>query len=103
MKCSEKLKSNLKKKRVNLKIKTLLFGNNVRRGSHKNYNLSPSFRNRLHLPLSLYSHMLSNSFKSPSDIVNPMVNWILTALYFENVPEGFPVLNYFSTFGKSLW
>jgi len=98
----EKLKSNLRKKRVNLKIKTLLFGNNVREGVVIKIiiYLLLSAIGFIYLYPVLY--MLSNSFKSPSDIVNPMVNWIPTALYFGNYQRAFRVLNYFSTLGKSL-
>ncbi len=47
-------------------------------------------------------YMLSNSFKSTSDIVNPMVNWVPTRLYFGNYEKSFLVLNYFPTLFKSL-
>jgi len=47
-------------------------------------------------------YMLSNSFKSSSDIVNPMVEWIPTALYFDNFLRAIKVLKYFKTLGQSL-
>jgi len=47
-------------------------------------------------------YMLSNSFKSQSDIVNPMVNWVPTALYWGNYERAFKVLNFFPTLGMSL-
>jgi multiple sugar transport system permease protein len=47
-------------------------------------------------------YMLSNSFKSQSDIVNPMVNWVPTSLYMGNYERAFKVLNFFPTLGKSL-
>jgi len=47
-------------------------------------------------------YMLSNSFKSTSDIVNPMVNWVPTRLYFGNYQKSIVVLNYFPTLYKSL-
>ncbi|MDX9692417.1 MAG: carbohydrate ABC transporter permease [Acholeplasmataceae bacterium] len=46
-------------------------------------------------------YMLSNSFKSQSDIVNPLVNWIPTGLYFGNYEKSMLVLNYFPTLFKS--
>jgi len=47
-------------------------------------------------------YMLSNSFKSQADIVNPMVNWVPTALYWGNYERAFRVLNFFPTLGMSL-
>ncbi|OHE27674.1 MAG: ABC transporter permease [Tenericutes bacterium GWC2_39_45] len=47
-------------------------------------------------------YMLSNSFKSQADIVNPMVNWVPTALYWGNYERAFKVLNFFPTLGMSL-
>ncbi|MDO9628301.1 MAG: hypothetical protein Q7I99_00250, partial [Acholeplasmataceae bacterium] len=34
-------------------------------------------------------YMLSNSLKSQSDIVNPMVNWVPTAFYLGNYERAF--------------
>ena len=48
-------------------------------------------------------YMLSNSLKSPSDIVNPMVNWVPTGFYLGNYEKAFNVLNYFPTLIKGLW
>ncbi|MBU1140909.1 MAG: carbohydrate ABC transporter permease, partial [Firmicutes bacterium] len=48
-------------------------------------------------------YMLSNSLKSQSDIVNPMVNWVPTSLYFGNYERAFRVLNFFPTLWKSLF
>lgn len=42
-------------------------------------------------------YMISNSLKSPSDIVNPMVNWIPLEIYLDNYTKAFTVLNYFPT------
>ncbi len=47
-------------------------------------------------------YMISNSFKSQSDIVNPMVNWIPSKLYFGNYERAFKVLKFFPTLSKSL-
>jgi multiple sugar transport system permease protein len=47
-------------------------------------------------------YMLSNSFKSQSDIINPMVNWVPTSLYFGNYERAFRVLRFFPTLGRSL-
>ncbi len=47
-------------------------------------------------------YMLSNSLKSPSDIINPMVNWVPTSLYFGNYERAFRVLRFFPTLGRSL-
>jgi multiple sugar transport system permease protein len=46
--------------------------------------------------------MLSNSFKSQSDVVNPMVNWIPTSFYLGNYERSIVVLNYFPVLFKSL-
>jgi len=46
--------------------------------------------------------MVSSSFKSTEDIVNPMINWIPSKLYFGNYKRSIKVLNYFPTLGLSL-
>lgn len=47
-------------------------------------------------------YMISNSFKSQSDIINPMINWVPSAFYLGNYRSAFKVLNYFETLSKSL-
>lgn len=47
-------------------------------------------------------YMISNSLKSQGDIVNPMVNWIPTKLYFGNYERAFKVLRFIPTLLKSL-
>lgn len=47
-------------------------------------------------------YMISNSMKSQSDIINPMINWIPSELFMGNYQSAFRVLNYFETFYKSL-
>ena len=47
-------------------------------------------------------HMLSYSFQSLSDLLNPMVNRIPSKLYFNNYKEAFITLDYFKTLGISL-
>jgi len=42
-------------------------------------------------------YMISNAFKSQSDIINPMVNWVPTELYFGNFQRAFKVLKFFPT------
>ena len=46
--------------------------------------------------------MLSTSFKSTSDLINPTINWIPSTLYLENYKRAFKVLKYWQTLGKSL-
>ncbi len=46
--------------------------------------------------------MLVTSFKSPSDLLNPMVRWIPTELYLGNYIKAFRVLNYPSTLLNSV-
>lgn len=48
-------------------------------------------------------YMISNSLKSPSDIINPMVSWVPSGFYTGNFQSAFRVLNYFDTLYKSLW
>lgn len=48
-------------------------------------------------------YMISNSLKSPSDIINPMINWVPSEFFLGNYQSAFKVLNYFETFGKSLY
>ena len=47
-------------------------------------------------------HMISFSFQSLADLLNPMVNQVPTSLYFKNYSDAFIVLKYFSTMGASL-
>ncbi len=47
-------------------------------------------------------HMLSFSFQSLSDLLNPMVSKIPSKLYFNNYKDAFITLNYFKTLGVSL-
>lgn len=47
-------------------------------------------------------YMISNSLKSQSDIINPMINWIPSEFFMGNYQSAFRVLNYFDTFYKSL-
>lgn len=47
-------------------------------------------------------HMLSYSFQSVEDLLNPMVNQVPTKLYFKNYQDAFFVLNYFETMTTSL-
>jgi len=43
--------------------------------------------------------MLVTSLKSPSDLLNPMVQWIPTELYLGNYFKAYRVLNYAATLG----
>lgn len=47
-------------------------------------------------------HMLSYSFQSLDDLLNPMVSKIPTSLYLQNYKDAFKTLDYFPTLGKSL-
>ena len=47
-------------------------------------------------------YMVSNSLKSQSDIINPMVNWVPTSFYLGNYERAFRVLRFFPTLGRSL-
>ena len=46
--------------------------------------------------------MLSTSFKSTSDLINPTIHWIPSSFYIENYSKAFKVLKYFPTLGQSL-
>lgn len=46
--------------------------------------------------------MLSTSFKSTSDLINPTINWIPSSFYIENYEKAFKVLKYWKTLGQSL-
>ncbi|MCB9498721.1 MAG: carbohydrate ABC transporter permease [Bacillales bacterium] len=46
-------------------------------------------------------YMLSTSFKSREDIINPMVMWVPTSLYLDNYVKAYNVLKYFPTLFKS--
>jgi multiple sugar transport system permease protein len=46
--------------------------------------------------------MFSSSLKSPQDIVNPMIKWIPSSLYFGNYERAFKVLQYLPTLFKYL-
>ncbi|MCS6886885.1 carbohydrate ABC transporter permease [Chloroflexus sp.] len=41
--------------------------------------------------------MAVNSFKSPADLLNPMVQWVPTELYLGNYQKAYRVLNYLDT------
>lgn len=47
-------------------------------------------------------YMVSSSFKSQSDIINPLVNWIPMEFYTGNYEKAFYVLEYFPTLLKGL-
>lgn len=47
-------------------------------------------------------YMVSNSFKSLNDLVNPSVSWVPTELYFDNFKRAFKVLDFFKILLKSL-
>lgn len=47
-------------------------------------------------------YMLSNSLKSTSDIINPMVNWVPSSLYFGNYERAFRVMSFWPTLLGSL-
>jgi multiple sugar transport system permease protein len=47
--------------------------------------------------------MFVNSIKSPDDLLNPMVQWVPTALYFGNYERSFRVLNYPQTLMASMF
>lgn len=46
--------------------------------------------------------MLSTSFKSTSDLINPTINWIPSSFYIGNYEKAFKVLKYWKTLGQSL-
>lgn len=46
--------------------------------------------------------MFINSLKSPDDLLNPMVQWVPTELYFGNYVRSFRVLNYPQTLVSSI-
>ena len=46
--------------------------------------------------------MFVTSLKSPSDLLNPMVQWVPTELYLGNYVKALRVLNYVKTLGSSL-
>ncbi|WP_425331169.1 carbohydrate ABC transporter permease [Jeotgalibacillus proteolyticus] len=47
--------------------------------------------------------MTSFSFKSLEDLLNPLINWIPSALYMENFKQAFQVLNFFPTLLETLY
>lgn len=46
--------------------------------------------------------MFVTSMKSASDLLNPMVQWVPTELFFGNYQKAFRVLNYFNTLKNSI-
>ena len=84
------------------KIKNFFLGTNFKRGwltSAVVYVLLISI-GFIYLYPILY--MISNSFKSLDDIVNPSVSWVPTTLYLDNFTRSFKVLNFFEVLLKSL-
>ncbi|QWB96274.1 carbohydrate ABC transporter permease [Mycoplasmatota bacterium] len=47
-------------------------------------------------------HMISFSFQSLEDLLNPMVSQVPSSFYFKNYGDAFTVLKYFETMGSSL-
>ena len=47
--------------------------------------------------------MFVTSLKSPSDLLNPMVQWVPTAFYTGNYEKAFRVLDYPNTLFSSIW
>ncbi|HHT39711.1 MAG: carbohydrate ABC transporter permease [Acholeplasmatales bacterium] len=47
-------------------------------------------------------HMLSYSFKSLEDLLNPMIGQVPSKLYFKNFTDAYRTLAYFKTMGSSL-
>lgn len=96
------IKNSFKEKNIKAKIKRIFLGTHYSDGLIFKiviYTLLAAIGFVYIYPM-LY--MLSNSFKSQSDIINPMVNWIPTQLFFGNYASAFKVLNYFPTLLKSL-
>ena len=48
-------------------------------------------------------YMLGYSLMSPSDVTNPMVNYLPTAAYFQNYTEASQVLNFWSTLFETIY
>ncbi len=97
-----KMKNMFKEKNIAVKAKAFLFGNNVKSGVVIKLIIYMLLSAIGFIYLYPMLYMLANSLKSPSDIINPMVNWIPTKLYFGNYQRAFRVLNYFPILGKSL-
>ena len=97
-------KVNKNEKTINLKarFKKILFGSNQSNGLMFKIIIYVLLIAIGFVYLYPMLYMLSTSLKSQSDIINPMVNWIPTSIYFGNYQRAFKVLNYFSTLGKSL-
>lgn len=47
--------------------------------------------------------MLSDSFMSPEDIVNPLVEWIPTELYTQNYDKAMKIMDYAKSLGTTLY
>lgn len=108
-----------KKERFNIKQNFANFKENIRnlnRQKVKNFlfgtNFSRGFLTQIVIYILLISigfvylypivYMISNSFKSLSDIVNPAVSWVPTSFYLGNFKRAYKVLNYFDIMFKSL-
>lgn len=48
-------------------------------------------------------YMLGYSLMSPSDVTNPMVNYLPTSLYFQNYSEASRVLNFWNTLFQTIY
>lgn len=98
----EKLKLRNKNKNYSQKLRKWLFGSNFKSGVAIKVIIYVLLAAIGFVYLYPILYMISNSFKSPADIINPMVNWIPTELYFGNYQRAIKVLNYFPTLFKSL-
>ncbi|NLD26146.1 MAG: carbohydrate ABC transporter permease [Acholeplasmataceae bacterium] len=92
----------MKNKNYLAKTKRILFGNNFQTGILVKIIIFLLLAAIGFIYLYPLLYMVSNSLKSPSDIINPIVNWIPTSFYLDNYRRAFKVLNYFPTLGKSL-
>lgn len=97
----QKFKTNLKHLSKQ-KVKNFLFGTNFKRGFLTDVVVYILLISIGFVYLYPILYMLSNSFKSLSDIVNPAVSWVPTSLYLGNFQRAYKVLNYFKIMLASL-
>lgn len=84
------------------RVRGILFGNRAHRGLTFNIVLYALLIAIGFVYLQPLLFMFINSIKSPSDLLNPMVQWVPTELYLGNYEKAFRVLDYPNTLIASI-
>ncbi len=84
------------------RVRSVLFGNRVHNGLVFTVVLYALLIAIGFVYLQPLLFMFVTSIKSPDDLLNPMVQWVPTELYFGNYIKSYRVLNYPNTLMSSI-